>query len=161
MKTMTNASSRLGHMAKGISVAALIALVPAAAVAQSSNGGSKLDPTKADELHQKAEQLLATYQVTKWKEVAGLLEDAAALRQADDPTAVEELGMGCKGWILRYLILASAGSVNSVSLDSRVSTNTKGVCRTGGFKSQPCGGLQSLPQESSVERMDRLSWKAV
>jgi hypothetical protein len=89
----THASSRLRHVASGISIAALIALVPAATMAQSSNGGAKLDPTKADELHQKADQLLGTHQVNRWREVARLLEDAAALRPYEDPAAVEELAL--------------------------------------------------------------------
>lgn len=89
----THASSRLRHVASGISIAALIALVPSATLAQSSNGGAKLDPTKADELHQKADQILDTHQVNRWKEVAGLLEDASALRPFEDPTAVQELDL--------------------------------------------------------------------
>jgi hypothetical protein len=89
----THASSRLRHVANGISIAALIALVPAATMAQSSNGGAKLDPTRADELHQKADQILSTHQVKRWKEVARLLEDAAALRPFEDPAAVEELAL--------------------------------------------------------------------
>jgi hypothetical protein len=90
---LTKTSSRLRHVANGISVAALLALLPAATMAQSSNGRAGPAPTKADELHLKADQLMATHQVKKWKEVAELLEDAAALRPFDDPLAVEELLM--------------------------------------------------------------------
>lgn len=86
-------SSRLRQVARGISVAALIALVPAATLAQSSNGVGNADPAKADELHQKADQLLAMHQVSKWREVASLLEEAAALRPFEDPTAVSELAL--------------------------------------------------------------------
>lgn len=89
----THASSRLRHVVSGISIAALFVLAPVATMAQSSNGGAKLDPTKADELHQKADQILGTHQVKRWKEVARLLEDAAALRPFEDPAAVDELAL--------------------------------------------------------------------
>lgn len=88
---VTHTSSRLRRVASGIPALALIALLPSATLAQSSNGRVEANPTKAAELHQKADQLLDTQLRKNWTKVADLLEEAAALRAFEDPVAVEEL----------------------------------------------------------------------
>jgi len=85
----TRLSSWSREAAHGISIAALLLLLPGAGLAQSP-GSSASAAGEADALSRKAEQLLATAQRAKWPEAARLLERAAKLRAPGDPAAIQE-----------------------------------------------------------------------
>lgn len=75
---------------QGIFVSALLLLPGGVAVAQEAPASAALDVVKAEELHKKADALVATHERRHWGEVAKLLERAAALRPTNDPLAVSE-----------------------------------------------------------------------
>ncbi len=76
----------LGH---GIGVSALLLLPSRVALGQQGAFAAP-DLARAQQLHDKADALMATNQRGHWKSVAHLLEQAAALRAEDDSLAVTE-----------------------------------------------------------------------
>lgn len=78
------------QLSQGLCVSALLLLPSGVAMGQEAVASAAPDIVKAQELHGKADALMATSQRRYWKEVARLLERASALRTADDPLAVSE-----------------------------------------------------------------------
>lgn len=78
---------QIGH---GICVSALLLLPARGAVGQQAVPFAAPDLPRAQQLHAKADALVATNQRGHWKAVARLLEQAAALRADNDPVAVTE-----------------------------------------------------------------------
>jgi ATP/maltotriose-dependent transcriptional regulator MalT len=76
--------------AGGISLAALLALLPAAVAAQSTNGAAAPDLARADAMHKEADALIQDQDTKNWKEAARLYEVAAKLRGAEDPASIGE-----------------------------------------------------------------------
>lgn len=86
----TNTHSRSRGMSFGVSIAALLVLLPSAARAQTV-GVRKPDAARADAMSQEAQLLIQKQSTRNWKEAARLFEDAADLRSPDDATAIREL----------------------------------------------------------------------
>ncbi len=86
----TRVQSWARQLGQGICVFALLLLPCGVLVAQETPAPAGPDVVRADELHKKADALVATLQRRHWSEVAKLLERAASLRPTEDPLAVSE-----------------------------------------------------------------------
>lgn len=112
----TKGGFRFRHSrSRGVSVVALLTLVPAGAWAQPIERTP--DPVRAAAMHQEAEALIQTQSRKTWKQAAGLFERAAALRAPDDAQAVEEQMIA--GELLHYLGSLSRAQANLSSAAER------------------------------------------
>lgn len=77
-------------LAQGVCLSVLVLAPSGGVVGQAASVLAAPDAVKAEDLHRKADALVATYQPRHWKQVARLLAEAAALRPIDDTLAVTE-----------------------------------------------------------------------
>ena len=104
-----NTRSGLRHgRSCGVSIAALLTLVPTVAMAQPALGTP--DPARADAMHQEAEALIQTQGKRSWKEAARLFERAATLRAPDDAAAIDEQSLA--GQLMYYVGSLSRAQTN-------------------------------------------------
>ncbi len=86
----TRLQSWTRQVGQGICIAALLLGPAAAAVGQQVISLSTPGANEADRLHRRADALTAAGDSRQWRQVAKMLEQAAALRAVDDPVAVRE-----------------------------------------------------------------------
>ncbi len=78
------------YLGQGLCVSTLLLLPAGPAVAQQTIALTSPTSVEAAKLHRQADELLAKSQRRHWKQVAHLLQQAAALRAPDDSLAIDE-----------------------------------------------------------------------